>query len=90
MSALLISYDLRKPGRNYSGLFEAIKSIGTSHWHCLESVWIVKTVSTGTRVRDLLSHHVDANDKLLVVSLSSDCSTAGLNNECNHWLRENL
>lgn len=40
--AKLISYDLKQPGRNYDDLYEAIKTLG-DWWHCLESVWIVKS-----------------------------------------------
>ena len=90
MSAQLISYDLRRPGQNYPDLFAAIKSIDATCWHCLESVWIVKTGLTSAQVRDRLRSHVDANDKVLVASLGGDWGTHGLDKSCNDWLRENL
>lgn len=41
---LLISYDLKKPGRDYSGLTNVIKVIGgISTIHLLESAWLVST-----------------------------------------------
>ncbi|VDH01252.1 Uncharacterised protein [Helicobacter pametensis] len=41
---LLISYDLKKPGRDYSGLANVIKVIGgISTIHLLESAWLVST-----------------------------------------------
>ena len=86
----LISYDLQKPGQNYPNLFDAIKSVGTGWWHCLESVWIVKTGLTSTQVRDTLQSHLDANDKLLVVALGGNWATSSLTQTCNKWLRENL
>jgi hypothetical protein len=81
---------LQKPGQNYPGLFDAIKSIGTSWWHCLESVWLVKTSLANTQVRDTLQPYVDANDKILVVALAGNWATFGLTQECNKWLRENI
>ena len=90
MSEQMISYDLRKPGRDYSELFAAIKAVGATWWHCLESVWIVKTSLTSAQVRDRLKPHVDANDKVLVASLSGDWGTLGLDKNCNDWLHENL
>ena len=37
---VLITYDLKQPGRNYSDLYETIKSLGD--WqHPLESTWFV-------------------------------------------------
>ncbi len=39
---LLITYDLNKPGQDYPGLYEALKSSGW-WWHHLDPLWIVKT-----------------------------------------------
>lgn len=89
MSAKLISYDLSKPGRNYDDLYEAIKQYG-GWWHCLESVWIVKTSQTCAQIRDALSPHLDANDSLAVFTLQGGWATTGLSKECNEWLRDNL
>jgi hypothetical protein len=88
--AQLISYDLRKPGRDYAKLFAAIQSIGAAWWHCLESAWIVKTSLTSAQVRDQLRSHVDANDKVLVTALGGDWESLGLDENCNAWLHENL
>ena len=38
---VLITYDLKQPGRNYTPLYETIKSLG--EWqHPLESTWFVQ------------------------------------------------
>jgi hypothetical protein len=37
-----INYDLKKPDRDYAGLYEAIKSCG-EWWHYLGSTWLVDT-----------------------------------------------
>jgi len=89
MAAQLISYDLRKPGRDYATLFAAIKQLGP-WWHCLESIWIVKTALSTVQVRDALTPHVDGNDDLIVLSLQGGWATYGLSQECNDWLRNNL
>jgi hypothetical protein len=89
MAAQLISYDLRKPGRDYSSLYEAIKQLG-SWWHCLESIWIVQTALSTAHVRDALKAHIDGNDGLVVLSLAGGWATYGLSEECNNWLRNNL
>jgi hypothetical protein len=65
MSVLLITYDLRQPGRNYQGLHQAIKTTG--NWiKVLESVWLVSTQLTTSAVRDRLRQHMDSNDGLFV------------------------
>jgi hypothetical protein len=89
VSLKLISYDLRKPGRDYSSLYAAIESIGSTRWHCLESVWLVRTPLSSGQVRDRIQLHLDANDKLLVASLGSDWATVGFDTRCNQWLRDN-
>lgn len=89
MGKRLISYDLSKPGRDYERLFEAIKALG-SWWHCLESVWVVKTDLTCAQVRDHLVKHIDANDKLAVLELGSGWASQGLDKNCNDCLRNNM
>jgi hypothetical protein len=36
LSIQMISNDLKKPGRSYPDLFDAIKGIGTGWWHYAE------------------------------------------------------
>jgi hypothetical protein len=68
MDKLLITYDLRKPGRDYATLIEAIKSLG--RWgHVLESVWTVEAAYSAATVRDHLKQFVDTNDGLFVCRL---------------------
>lgn len=90
MSTYLITYDLSQPGRDYSGLYEAIKGVGSTWWHCLESNWIVKTNSNAVAIRDTILPHIDSNDKLLVVKLSGEGAWKGFDTECSNWLKNNL
>ena len=89
MRVLLVSYDLRVPG-DYEDLFKAIKSLSNGWWHCLQSVWMIKSDSTCATIRDHLQQHLRAGDKLLVVQVGNDWGTAGLDAECNNWLRSNI
>jgi hypothetical protein len=87
LSVQLISYGLRRPGQDYAELFDAIKALGPS-WHCLESVWLVRTSMESGQVRDALKLHVDTNDSLLVMVLGRNWATAGLPKNCTDWLRQ--
>lgn len=89
MPVQMISYDLRRPGQDYAGLFDAIKALGPS-WHCLESVWLVNTSMASGQVRDSLNLHIDANDSLLVAVLGGHWATLGLPKNCTDWLRQFL
>lgn len=90
MPARVIGYDLSKPGQEYDDLFEAIKNVGTTWWHCLDSTWIVITDQSPSDIRDALSSHLDANDSLAVFTLTSGWATTGLSDDCNDWLHNNL
>jgi|HubBroStandDraft_5_1064220.scaffolds.fasta_scaffold264945_3 hypothetical protein len=89
MSIRLITYDLREQDKDYPGLFDAIKKLG-SWWHCLESVWLVRTDQSSAQVRDALSSHLKMNDSLMVTGLTGNWATLGLNKDCTEWLRLNL
>lgn len=87
--ALLIGYDLNRPGQDYGSLHDAIKALG-SWWHHLDSTWIVDTHKTCTQVRDELSKHIDANDELLVVKLTGEGAWRGFTPKGSEWLKKHL
>lgn len=89
MSSIIISYDLNRPGQNYSDLYEVIKKQG-EWWHCLDSTWIVKTSRTTVQVRDAISPYIDKNDSLLVAELTGVAAWIGFNDNCSAWLKNNL
>jgi len=87
MNTILIGYDLKKTGQDYTTLIEQIKKLG-SWWHCLDSTWMVRCTYTAVQVRDHLKQYVDGNDKLLVVNITGDNWAAyGFKDECATWLQ---
>ena len=68
---VLITYDLKQPGRNYTDLYEAIKSLGD--WqHPLESTWFVH-VPDNTILDDIvekLKASADKNDFFFAVEIT--------------------
>lgn len=91
MATLLIGYDLNRPGQNYPELFDAIKALGTTWWHHLDSTWIVVANLTPVQVRDRLGRHLDAGDELLVMDVSGDAAAwKGFDERGSQWLRDNL
>lgn len=66
-----INYDLKQPNRDYSGVFEAIKSCGY-WWHYLESTWLVDTNLGAQEIWDRLSPHVHSKDRVLVHAVGHD------------------
>ncbi len=68
-----INYDLRKPGRNYDGLYEAIKGCG-DWWHYLGSTWLVDTQLDASGIFSRIKPQIDANDNVLIIGVTRDHS----------------
>jgi len=87
MNRLLISYDLRAPGRNYEALIDYITNF--PKWaKPLESVWVAKTNKSYDTVRDEMINLVDSNDKLLVVDITG-CAAKWYNIPPENWIKNN-
>lgn len=72
---LLITYDLKAPGKDYAPLINMIKTIGSGTWaHIQDSVWYVKTSLTPDEVVRRLRICTDVNDILFVAEISRSAS----------------
>ncbi len=67
MKSYLITYDLLKPGQDYSALIGAIRLLDPMAWHGLQSVWVVRSTLNEFQIRNYLMFFVDVTDKLLVI-----------------------
>ena len=84
MSVILISYDLKAPGRDYNPLYEAIK---TYTWcQVLESAWAIDTSKSPANVRDHLKKVVDDNDEVFVVRMRQNWATT-FSDQATEWLK---
>lgn len=84
----LVTYDLIKR-KNYPELIEALEKF--PYWHCLGSVWIIKSDLSCAQIRDALLPHIDSDDKLLVVKLTGEGAwTTSFPDNCKKWLKDNL
>jgi hypothetical protein len=90
MTAYLIGYDLNRPHQDYQGLIDAIKGLSGTWWSYLDSTWIVAHPGPATAIRNALRPYIDANDRLLVVSLGREAAWAGFNENAGSWLLNNL
>ncbi len=85
MNIYLISYDLRKPGQNYTSLYEAIKAYGD--WqHPMESLWAIYTDEDANEICNKLRPKIDVNDSILVVRLSMDTYQGWLPKSFWEWV----
>jgi hypothetical protein len=63
MAIILVSYDLKQPGRNYEPVWDYLKRF--NHCRGLESVWLLDTGASPATVRDNLRTLIDSNDVVL-------------------------
>lgn len=84
-----VSYDLRKPGRDYSALYALLRSY--PRWcRVTESHWLVQTTETAVQVRDRIAEVVDANDHIFVAVVTGPAAWRGLPDDVSKWLRNQL
>ena len=68
-----VGYDLRAPGRDYSTLIKRLGEWGAVR--VLKSEWIIDYADTSAAaIRDDLRKHLDANDRLLVVTMTGEAA----------------
>ena len=88
MSTMIVGYDLNKPGKDYDGLIEKLKSFG-AWWHHLDSTWLVKTEMSPVELRDALKPYLDSTDELLVIDVSGAARAwVGFSDRASAWLKE--
>lgn len=87
MPVLLVTYDLNRPGKDYSNLLSAIKKFS---WARLsESSYAVATSLSPQAVFDRLRPYLDTNDHLYVINLVRPYAGFGPK-EVNDWLEQHL
>lgn len=90
MAVYPIGYDLIKR-KDYPELYEAINGLADDYWHCLDSTWIVVSKMSHGEVRVELRLHIDADDKLIVVTLQKGAAwTISFPSNCQEWLKRYL
>jgi hypothetical protein len=67
----VVSYDLRKPGKDYIGLTEQLKN-SPRWWHYLESTWLIATSESASQLYKRLKAHIDEGDRILIIEAGND------------------
>ncbi len=88
MSAFLVTYDLRQPGRDYADLYDAIKR-GRTWWHFLESVWLLDTPESADDIWKSVRGCIDENDFLLVIEVRDNVQ-GWLPQDAWRWIHQHV
>ena len=62
----VVSYDLKKPGKDYIGLTEQLQN-SPRWWHYLGSTWLIATEESASQLYNRLAAHLDSGDRLLII-----------------------
>ena len=87
MAALIVTYDLSAPGRNYQTLLNKIKEYPWAK--ITESSYAVATTAEPAALRDYLQSALDSDDRLFVGRLGASAWT-GLPQDISTWLLNNI
>jgi hypothetical protein len=68
MAVYSVNYDLNRPGQDYSGLLDELRS-SPGYLHLLKSGWLVGTHETPNQLWDRLGRHLDKGDRLLIIQV---------------------
>ena len=90
MNTYLILYDLIRPDKNYTNLHAHLKSYGL--WaKPLESAWLIKSSAGVEQLRNSIQAHMDENDKLLVIDVTSRAAAWNkLPADVGTWIKNSL
>lgn len=72
MRRYIISYDLYRPGNNYSEFTAEIKRLGDDWERPLANLWIVDTYLAACEIRHALGEHLSTGDKLYICEMGDD------------------
>ena len=85
MTVFCVSYDLKKPGRDYVDLYKKLNAYKCVH--VLESTWFIVTDEEVGKVRDNLMSIVDANDLIIVIEVVKHWGTFNIKKEDTDFLK---
>jgi len=68
---LMVTYDLRTSGKNYSSLYDALKVQG-EWWHYLASAWLISTTKSPQQVYNEVVTHITTNDSILIIQVAKN------------------
>jgi hypothetical protein len=86
MPVYSVTYDLNKPGQNYSGLIDELKAF-PSFIHLLKSEWLIGTNETPDQVFNRLGQFLDKGDRILIVKIV-DFKQGWLTEEQWDWINQ--
>jgi hypothetical protein len=70
MPLILVTYDLKTPGKNYQPLFDAIKAVSSFWSHYLTNTWVIQTNWNVDPLGKHLIQFITTNDRLMAIEVT--------------------
>lgn len=83
MAILLVTYDLNKPGQDYSDFLEKVRTY--PYAKLSESSYAIQTSKSPKEIYNELAPNLDENDRIYILTLSMPYIGYGPN-DVNEWL----
>ena len=84
----IVTYDLRKPGKDYKGLYEQLKN-SPRWWHYLDSTWLIATQETANQLYNRLRQCLDVGDHILVIEAGRNIQ-GWLPEKAWEWIKQEI
>ena len=72
MSLLLITYEHKTEGKDYTSFFEEIKKNSNGWWHYLDKTWVSNTTLSADAFARKLFPYITQKDRLMIFKLQED------------------
>ncbi len=82
-----VSYDLNKAGKDYAGLYAALKTY--DYFHLLDSTWLLYTVESAAQIWSKLSPYIDKDDSILIAEITSN-NSGWLSKQAWTWINQRV
>lgn len=82
----LITYDLNKPGKDYTSLYLALRQYQFIRDVGLDSVWFVSTSWTAGQIYEHLRLHLDISDRLFIAQIRRGEYYGWMNKDIWVWI----
>lgn len=82
----LITYNLNKPGKDYTSLYNALRKYNYIRDTALESIWFVNTSWNSAQIYEHLRLHFDINDRLFITQITKGTNYGYMNKEVWDWI----
>ncbi|MHB8124692.1 MAG: hypothetical protein ACYDEJ_03450 [Desulfitobacteriaceae bacterium] len=89
MAAYMITYDLNKQGKDYKGVYDAIKESAINWCHYWDSAWLIKSNLTVQQIADNIKPHLDGDDRLIAIEVKQNYQ-GWMTEEQWKYIRENI